>query len=321
MMNADLRIGGNLADMRNCRLCPRECGADRTKGRYGVCRAGAQAVVARAALHAWEEPVISGKNGSGAVFFSGCSLGCVYCQNHAISGTDISGTAGKSVSNHKLAEIFLRLQDLKKANNINLVTAAHFIPQVAEALEIAGKRGLHIPVIYNSSGYEKVSSLRMLDGLVDVYLPDLKYLTPELAALYSHAEDYPDRAREALAEMVRQVGEPEFYPEPGNEEKLLIGKGMIVRNLLLPGHVEESKKIVRYLHETYGESIYISLMNQYTPMPAMKHDPLLGRKVTKREYERLVQYALEIGVVNGFIQEGKTAEESFIPSWNGEGVE
>lgn len=321
MMNHNTKPCRDPADMKCCRLCPRECGADRTKGRYGVCRADAQVVVARAALHAWEEPVISGRNGSGAVFFSGCSLGCVYCQNYAISGTDLSSTAGKSVSVQKLAEIFLRLQDLKKANNINLVTAAHFIPQVAEALEIARKRGLHIPVIYNSSGYEKVSSLSMLDGLVDVYLPDLKYLTPELAALYSHAKDYPDRAKEAIAEMVRQVGEPRFGPEQGNEENMLIEKGVIVRNLLLPGHVEESKKIVRYLHETYGDRIYISLMNQYTPMPAMRGDPLLGRKVTKREYERLVQYALETGVVNGFIQEGKTAEESFIPSWNGEGVE
>jgi len=333
-------------EMKNCRLCPRECEADRTAGRYGVCRAGAEILVARAALHAWEEPVISGKNGSGAVFFSGCSLGCIYCQNYIISGTAagrrqtgtadhtqtdrmMSGTAdtdppeslpGKSVSVEQLADIFLRLQDFEKANNINLVTATHFIPQAAEALKIAKKKGLEIPVVYNTSGYEKVSSLKMLDGLVDVYLPDLKYVTPELARKYSHARDYPDRAKEAIEEMVRQTGEPRFRPEQGNEENQLIIRGVIVRNLLLPGHVEESKKIVKYLHETYKESIYISLMNQYTPMPAMEHDPLLGRRVTKREYERLVQYALEIGVVNGFIQEGKTAQESFIPAWNGEGT-
>lgn len=335
-----------LEEMKNCRLCPRECGADRTAGRYGVCRAGAEVTVARAALHAWEEPVISGKNGSGAVFFSGCSLGCVYCQNYIISGIAadrrMTGTAGfmhtgcmmsdtadtdpqeslpgKPVSVEHLADIFLRLQDIEKANNINLVTATHFMPQVAAALETARENGLKIPVVYNTSGYEKVSSLKMLDGLVDVYLPDLKYLTPELARKYSHAGDYPDRAKEAIREMVRQTGEPRFSQEQGNEENQLIVRGVIVRNLLLPGHVEESKKIVKYLHETYNESIYISLMNQYTPMPAMKHDPLLGRRVTKREYERLVQYALEIGVVNGFIQEGKTAQESFIPSWNGEGT-
>ena len=311
-------------EMKNCRICPRECGADRTAGRYGVCRAGAEILVARAALHAWEEPVISGKNGSGAVFFSGCSLGCIYCQNHEISGTDADrrqiSLPGKSISVEKLADIFLRLQEAEKANNINLVTATHFIPQVAEALRTAKQKGLEIPVVYNTGGYEKVSSLRMLDGLVDVYLPDLKYLTPELAWQYSRAKDYPERAKEALSEMVRQTGAPLFYPEPGNEENRLIRKGVIVRNLLLPGHVEESKKVVRYLRETYGENIYISLMNQYTPMAAMRDDPLLGRRVTKREYERLIQYALEIGVVNGFIQEGKTAQESFIPSWNGEGT-
>ena len=202
-------------------------------------------------------------------------------------------------------------QEYTDRDRINLVTFC---------FRIAKQKGLKIPVIYNTGGYEKVSSLRILDGLVDVYLPDLKYLTPELAWQYSRAKDYPERAKEALSEMVRQTGSPLFYPEPGNEENRLIRKGVIVRNLLLPGHVEESKKVVRYLHETYGENIYISLMNQYTPMADMRDDPLLGRRVTKREYERLIQYALEIGVVNGFIQEGKTAQESFIPSWNGEGT-
>lgn len=329
------RFAGMEPMMKNCRICPRECGVDRTAGRYGVCRAGAEVLIARAALHAWEEPVISGKNGSGAVFFSGCSLGCVYCQNHAISGMDeaASGQAGtdgsvrekslpgKPVSVEKLADIFLRLQDREYANNINLVTATHFIPQTAAALASARRKGLRIPVIYNTGGYEKVSSLRMLEGLVDVYLPDFKYITSSLAQRYSHAKDYPDRAAEALREMVRQTGDCAFYPEPGNEKNQLIRRGVIVRNLLLPGYVEESKKVVRYLHETYGNRIYISLMNQYTPMTAMREDPKLCRKVTKREYGRLVEYALEIGVENGFIQEGKTAQESFIPAWNGEGTE
>ena len=317
--------------MNNCRICPRECGADRLSGNRGVCRAPAEVMVARAALHAWEEPVISGKNGSGAVFFSGCSLGCIYCQNYEISaaaepgrtqraGMQSAELPGKAVSVRQLADIFLRLQDTEKANNINLVTATHYVPQTAEAIRLAKENGLRIPVVYNTSGYEKVSSLRMLEGLVDVYLPDFKYITPSLAQKCSRASDYPDRAEEALREMVRQRGEPVFGPEPGNEENRLILSGVIVRNLLLPGHVEESKKIVRYLHETYGNRIYISLMNQYTPMEAVRDDPLLSRKVTKREYERLVTYALEIGVENGFIQEGETAEESFIPSWNGEGV-
>ena len=317
--------------MKNCRICPRECGADRLSGNRGVCRAPAEVMVARAALHAWEEPEKKKKNGSGAVFFSGCSLGCIYCQNYGISaaaergrtqraGTQSAELPGKAVSVRQLADIFLRLQDKEKANNINLVTATHYIPQTAEAIRLARKRGLRIPVVYNTSGYEKVSSLRMLEGLVDVYLPDFKYITPSLAQKYSRASDYPDRAEEALREMVRQREGPVFGPEPGNEENRLIRSGVIVRNLLLPGHVEESKKIVQYLHETYGDRIYISLMNQYTPMEAVRDDPQLSRKVTKREYERLVKFALEIGVENGFIQEGKTAEESFIPAWDGEGV-
>lgn len=331
--------------MKNCRICPRECGADRTAGNGGVCRQGARVRIARAALHVWEEPVISGINGSGAVFFTGCSLGCVYCQNYEISAAQSASLRpnaaaepsqrqpapaaqpqspctlpGREVSEQQLADIFLRLQEREKANNINLVTAAHFLPQTAEALRIARAGGLRIPVIYNTGGYEKVSSLKMLEGLVDVYLPDLKYVTPSLALRYSRAEDYPDRAKEAIREMVRQTGGLRFAPESGNEGNLLITRGVIVRHLLLPGHVQEAKKVVTYLHETYGDDICISLMNQYTPVGAVRHDPLLGRRVTGREYGRLVDHALAAGVCNGFIQEGKTAQESFIPSWDGEGV-
>ncbi len=301
-------------DMKSCRVCPRECGVDRTAGQYGFCKAGAEVIVARAALHYWEEPCISGKEGSGAVFFSGCSLGCIYCQNVEISGIK-SRLPGIAVSIEKLGRIFTDLQDKEHANNINLVTAAHYIPQVAKALTIARSRGLKIPVIYNSGGYEKVSSLRMLEGLVDVYLPDFKYFSPQTAKQYSHAEDYPKIAAAAIAEMVRQTGPVRFSSPQG-----LIEKGVIVRHLLLPGHVSEAKKIVSYLHETFGPDIYLSMMNQYTPMPHMKGEPLLSRKTTKREYDRLISHALEIGVENGFIQEGETAKESFIPKWDGEGV-
>ena len=331
----------------NCRICPRECGADRTETGKGYCSVPANVLLARAALHVWEEPCISGRAGSGAVFFSGCSLGCIYCQNAEISRKPAKSRAaadvrvpGIEVSIQELAQIFLRLQDQEGANNINLVTASHYIPQVADALADAKNRGLRIPVVYNSGGYEKVSSLRMLEGLIDVYLPDFKYLSPETAREYSHAPDYPQIARSAVAEMVRQVGEPVFgpegkaYPDPaGNTDNCrgssdlasgerisLIKRGVIVRHLLLPGHVSEAKEIVRYLHETYGESIYLSLLNQYTPMPQVRDHPLLGRKTTRREYERLVNYAIEIGVKNGYIQEGGTQKESFIPAWNGEGV-
>ena len=295
--------------MENCHLCPRNCGADRLDGQKGFCGVGADIMVARAALHMWEEPCISGKEGSGAVFFSGCSLGCGFCQNRTIS----RGQSGKVITVEHLAGLFLNLQE-QNANNINLVTAGHFLPQVREALTLAKEQGLAIPVVYNSSGYEKAEMLRYLDGLVDIYLPDFKYMETDLAGKYSHAKDYPEAAMEALKEMVRQVGAPEF------DERGMMKKGVIVRQLLLPGHVKNSKKVIEYLYGTYGDQIYISLMNQYTPMPAMKDDPQLSRKVTEREYDRLLDYAISLGVTNCFIQEGETAKESFIPEFNGEGV-
>ena len=295
--------------LKECHLCPRNCGVDRLAGQKGFCGVDAGILVARAALHMWEEPCISGKEGSGAVFFSGCSLGCVFCQNRTIS----KGQSGKVITVERLAELFLDLQG-QKANNINLVTAGHFLPQVREALILAKEQGLTIPVVYNSSGYEKAEMLRYLDGLVDIYLPDLKYLEADLAGKYSHAKDYPEVAMKALEEMVRQVGMPEF------DERGMMKKGVIVRHLLLPGHVRNSKKVLEYLYGTYGDQIYISLMNQYTPMPAMKDDPQLSRKVTDREYDRLLDHAISFGVTNCFIQEGETAKESFIPEFNGEGI-
>lgn len=295
--------------LKECHLCPRNCGVDRLAGQKGFCGVDAGIMVARAALHMWEEPCISGKEGSGAVFFSGCSLGCVFCQNRTIS----KGQSGKVITVEHLAELFLELQG-QKANNINLVTAGHFLPQVREALILAKEQGLTIPVVYNSSGYEKAEMLRYLEGLVDIYLPDLKYLEADLAGKYSHAKDYPEVAMKALEEMVRQVGTLEF------DERGMMKKGVIVRHLLLPGHVRNSKKVLEYLYGTYGDQIYISLMNQYTPMPAMKDDPQLSRKVTDREYDRLLDHAISFGVTNCFIQEGETAKESFIPEFNGEGI-
>lgn len=295
--------------LKECHLCPRNCGVDRLAGQKGFCGVDAGIMVARAALHMWEEPCISGKEGSGAVFFSGCSLGCAFCQNRTIS----KGQSSKVITVEHLAELFLDLQ-AQKANNINLVTAGHFLPQVREALILAKEQGLTIPVVYNSSGYEKAEMLRYLEGLVDIYLPDLKYLEADLAGKYSHAKDYPEVAMKALEEMVRQVRTPEF------DERGMMKKGVIVRHLLLPGHVRNSKKVLEYLYGTYGDQIYISLMNQYTPMPAMKDDPQLSRKVTDREYDRLLDHAISFGVTNCFIQEGETAKESFIPEFNGEGI-
>lgn len=319
--------------MEACRLCPRECDVNRLEGKKGFCGVDAKVMVARAALHMWEEPCISGKEGSGAVFFSGCSLGCGFCQNRRIS----RGQSGKQITIEHLVDIFLNLQE-QKANNINLVTAGQFLPQVAEALKRAKAQELHIPVVYNSSGYEKAEMLKMLDGLVDIYLPDFKYLSAELADAYSHAADYPQVAKLALQEMVRQVGSAQFEIVSGENsgrvtdelltdvdygdgelERML--QGVVVRHLVLPGYVEESKNVIRYLYETYGNQIYISIMNQYTPMSGIEVQyPELGRKITLREYDEVVDYAIESGVENGFIQEGETAEESFIPEFDTFGV-
>ncbi|MBQ7915924.1 MAG: radical SAM protein [Firmicutes bacterium] len=296
---------GRLKELEQCRLCPRNCGVDRYNTQ-GVCGAPAQVYAARAALHFWEEPCISGTRGSGAVFFSGCNLHCVYCQNREIS-THIKG---KEVTPAQLAQTFLRLQD-QGAHNINLVTGTHYLPQIIRALELAK---LQIPVVYNTSGYEKAEFIKGLEGLVDIYLPDFKYTSPERARKYSHAVDYPEVAKEALAEMVRQIPEPIFDTEG------MMQKGVIVRHLLLPGGREDSLAVVKYLHETYGDKIYMSLMKQYTPLITDPAYPELSRKIKRREYERVVQYALDLGVENAFIQEGGTAKESFIPIFDGTGV-
>lgn len=296
--------------MHDCTLCPRRCHADRVNGQTGFCRESAVPRAARAALHYWEEPCISGDRGSGAVFFSGCNLGCVYCQNYDISVNN----QGRSVSVSHLARIFIRLQE-KGAANINLVTACHFLPQVCLALKEAKELGLSVPVVYNSSGYEETHSLRLLEGLVDIYLPDLKYFSSQPAASYSKAPDYFEKASSAIGEMFRQAGKPVFSPESG-----LMKRGVIVRHLLLPGQAPDSKRILRYLHETYGNDIYVSIMNQYTPLKQVSQIPGLNRRISSEEYNRILDFADKIGIENGYVQEGGTAEESFIPAFNGEGL-
>ena len=297
-------------DMRSCTLCPRMCRVDRTAGEKGFCGMGVAVQGARAALHMWEEPCISGKKGSGAIFFSGCTLKCVFCQNREIA----EGKYGKEISSQRLTEIFLELQG-KGAANINLVTAGHFVVPVKEALLRAKEQGLAIPVIYNSGGYERVETLRFLEPVVDVWLPDFKYMDGRLAREYSKAEDYPQTAKKALEEMVLQAGECRFDKEG------YIQKGVIVRHLILPGHTRDSMEILSYLHKTYGEHIYISVMNQYTPLPQVKDLEPLNRKVTRREYRRVLDFALELGIEQGYFQEGETAKESFIPLFDYEGLE
>lgn len=304
------RIPKATAYLTDCTLCPRKCHVNRLAGERGFCGQAADIYAARAALHYWEEPCISGEEGSGAVFFSGCNLKCVFCQNHDIA----VGKQGGPVSIEHLSEIFLNLQS-QGANNINLVTATHFVPQICDALRIAKSGGLSIPIVYNSSGYEEINTLHMLSGLVDIYLPDLKYYSQELSSAYSHAPDYFSVASKAISEMLHQVGCPTFDSSTG-----LMKKGVIVRHLVLPGQIKDSKKVLRYLHTTFGNDIYVSIMNQYTPLPHVSSYAELNRKVTADEYDRVLKFAEAIGIEQGFLQEGETAMESFIPAFNGEGL-
>lgn len=289
--------------MSRCNVCPRKCNVDRGKNEKGVCGVNGRGIyVARAALHMWEEPCISGDEGSGTIFFSGCNLKCVYCQNYEIS----RGMAGKYITVEKLSELCLKLQE-KGANNINLVTPTHYVYDIREAILMAKKSGLNIPVVYNSSGYELAETIENVCDFADIYLVDFKYMEEETAFRYSKAKNYPSVAKEAIAAMVKKTGGCLF------DERGIMKKGVIVRYLLLPNHVNEGKTIVKYLYNLYGDTVFISLMNQYTPVSNLTDYPEINRKVTKREYNKLVDYAISIGVENAFIQEGDTAKESFIP--------
>ena len=311
------------ADNISCQLCPRMCQVNRHTG-MGYCLMPDRIKVARAALHMWEEPCISGEHGSGAIFFSGCTLRCVFCQNYKIAAAAV----GKYITVDGLADIMLRLQD-KHANNINLVTPTHYALHIAQALTKARDNGLRIPVVYNTSAYENIETLKRLDGLVDVYLPDFKYMDPFLAAKYSHAPDYPQTAKAAIAEMVRQQPRPVFaWEEKRGEdvpkeacEKAVMKRGVIVRQLLLPGCLKDARNIVRYLYETYQNKIYVSLMSQYTPLEHVRDYPELAHRVSRRTYDRYVDAAIALGITQAFIQEPGVAKESFIPDFsNAEGV-
>ncbi len=309
-----------MNNLSACALCPRACGVDREAGQRGRCHETATVRIARASLHMWEEPCLSGERGSGTVFFTGCPLGCVYCQNYNIA----DGTNGAEVSSEELTDVFLKLQDMG-AHNLNLVTPTHFVPAIVPVLERAKGRGLKLPVVYNTGTYETVETIRMLDGLVDIWLPDFKYVSPELAARYSFAPDYFDVASAALAEMVRQTRSAQrnstwvsdlcVFDAAG-----MMTRGLIVRHLILPGCTEDSKAVLKYLWDTYGDDIYLSIMNQYTPLPRIaalaggKYKEL-DRRVTDNEYDDVVNYAVDLGITNAFVQEGEAASESFIPDF------
>ena len=382
----------SLAD---CVLCPRNCHADRLHGVTGFCGEAGAIRAARAALYYTEEPVISGSRGSGTVFFAGCNLGCIYCQNRQISRPAVpalspgSNTDSADLTDHKnmadsvsgekrssaetslprlmeisperLAEIFFELEE-QGAHNINLVTPEHFVPLLIPALRRAKKEGLSIPVVYNTGSYERVEAVRALEGLVDVWMPDLKYVSPVLSLRHTGAADYFYYASAAIAEMVRQCPEPVFSDGthaidcPDDADDPLLIRGVLVRHLALPGCGDDSRAVLRYLHETYGNRIFISIMNQYTPMPQVlfrrqphpekatalsaspdevtpsrtaasfrpvqlsPEDEALCRRLSEEEYDALVDYAIEIGIENGFIQESGTVSPSYIPVFDGTGL-
>lgn len=292
-----------------CNICPRECDTDRDAGEKGFCGCDNKIFISRAALHFWEEPPISYKNGSGTVFFSGCNLGCVFCQNREISRKETGAETGTD----RLYEIFLSLK-AQGAHNINLVTPTHYTHLLIPVLKRAKEEKLGIPIIWNSGGYEKSETVKLLKGLVDIYLPDLKYISPEIAAKYSGARDYFDYASAAIDEMVSQIDMPIIH-------RGTMRRGVIVRHLLLPGYAEESKRIIKYLHDKYGDKIYISIMNQYTPVAeAGRRFPELASPVSQSEYAEVVEYARGIGVKNAFIQQEGTALESFIPPFDNTGI-
>lgn len=312
-------------DISSCDLCPRVCGVDRSAGARGVCGADGRLRIARAALHFWEEPPISGTHGSGTVFFSWCPLRCVYCQNAVIA----DGEAGAEISIERLAQIYFELQ-AKGALNINLVTPTHYAPHARAALDLARGQGMDLPVVWNTSGYETVRTVRENRGYADVYLADFKYASSELAARYSKAPDYPRVALDALSAMVDEVGDPCFDEYKGDERMM---RGVVVRHLMLPGALEDSMRVVQMVWEHFGSSVLLSLMNQYTPVLAdsakagdawacreLERCPELARRVPDEDYERLLDFADSLGIEDYFWQEGGAAEESFIPAFDLEGV-
>lgn len=315
-----------MIDCVQCNLCPRRCGVNRAAGERGACGADGRLLVSRAALHFWEEPPISGEDGSGTIFFAGCPLGCVYCQNYELA----HGEHGRAITVERLAAIMGELQ-AKGALNINCVTPTHYAPQIRAAVPLARKAGMALPVVWNTSGYETVEAVRENAGTVDVYLTDFKYADGALARRYSRAADYPEVALAALEAMAEEAGEPRFDEYRGQER---MTGGVIVRHLMLPGALENSMAVVRLLHERFGAAVRLSLMNQYTPVLAQKARegsrraqtalaacPELANHVPDEDYECLLDYADEIGVEDYFWQEGGAAEESFIPTWDYEGVE
>lgn len=303
-------IEKTLAPLAACRLCPRGCGANRLHDAHGFCGAGRYASVGLVSLHAWEEPCLAGEKGAGTVFFSGCNMRCAFCQNHEISRENF----GIAVTEERLADIFLE-QEERGAATLDLVTPTHFAPQIAAALHLAKAQGLSIPVVYNSSAYETVDTIKSLAGLVDIFLPDLKYMAEEASLRYSTAPDYFKTASAAIRCMREIAGRPVF------DDTNRMQRGVLVRHLVLPGRRKESMQILNWLWQNFADTIYISLMNQYTPMGDLSKVPELKRRLTTFEYESVVDHARHLGIENCYIQQGGTVSASFVPHFDGRGVE
>ncbi|SHE40434.1 radical SAM protein [Clostridium fallax] len=295
--------------LKSCSLCIRNCKVNRLENHLGFCKSGYSIDVARAALHHWEEPCLSGENGSGTVFFSHCNFRCVFCQNHEISQEN----KGKPISIERLSEIFLELQE-KGAHNINLVTPTHYVPQIIEALIIAKSNGLNLPIVYNTNGYDSLETIKSLKGYIDIYLPDYKYFNEKYAIKYSKAPNYSNNLKELIKEMVLQVGTPKF------DENGLMIKGVIIRHLMLPGLLFDSKKVIDDIYINFKDNVFISIMNQYTPMNNASNYPEINKPLNPKHYDSLIDYALSIGVTQGFIQDTGTNTEAYVPNFNNEGV-
>jgi radical SAM domain protein len=294
-----------MEELKSCNICPHKCGVNRLNGIKGRCKCDNKIKIALASVHNYEEPCISGKNGSGTVFFSNCNLNCIYCQNYEISQLG----KGKEITIEHLAQIFIKQQE-KNVNNINLVTPTMYVPQIIEAIKIARKKGLNIPIIYNSNGYENVETIKKLNGYIDIYLPDLKYYSNEIAKKYSKIDNYFETAISAIKEMQKQVGNPIF-----NEEGI-IQKGVIIRHLILPHHLLNTKNILKYVKENFDENTYISIMAQYFPTYKAKEDKLINRKLTKKEYKEIENYLYLLNLKNGYIQELGEHEEEYVPNFD-----
>ncbi len=298
-----------LDNLNYCNICPRNCNANRNSPNLGVCKSSLTLKIAKAYPHMWEEPCVSGEKGSGTVFFSNCNLSCVFCQNHEISHEAM----GKEITTQRLSEIFLELEE-SGCHNINLVNPSHYALQIIEGINLSRKFGLKIPIVYNSNGYEKVKTIKALEGYIQIYIPDLKYFNDKYAIKYSKAPNYFNIASKAIEEMVTQIGEPQF------NENGIMEKGVIVRHLMLPGLLFDSKKVVDYVYKTFGDSVYLSLMNQYTPMYGAKDFPEIDKTLNPKHYDSLIDYCLELGYKNAFIQESGTSSEVYVPDFNLSGV-